>query len=389
MMEISERDEHFLNFLSPALLITIGLLLLSIGAFSAILLNFFFPILIPDPIMASIQINLVGQIIGILVTLLFFIPFFGLKQAETRTPTIYRTIKVIGIACFTLALSMGLSLALWFLFTTLGIPIQHSYSDIILGPEHLSNVWNIVLFFATATIGAATFEELIYRRTLIPALEYRGMTPTAAVLASSLGFALIHVPNDLINGSTGYVVTHFITTFTIGLMLGFVYIFTRNVIYPIIIHGFVNAVAFTELILVSLDDFNLLLIYSAILLVLLIIGIIVGILALIWYFHDPPPAWVTTLRLKSRINIIPGLVGYLIIGFGLLVIEVAGELGITLALYPNILLVYTSLIGFYVAYFLLLLYIVAITHYKPTLEVKPDRQLFDSVDEITQEPRPE
>jgi len=390
-VNIQEREEGFLNFLSPAILIPVGLLLLSIGALSFVLVNFFIPLIIPDQTMASIQINLVGQIIGVIVTLLILIPFFGLKNVETKTPTLFRTIKVLGVACFALTLIMGLALILLFLFTAFGISIEHSYGDFILGPEHLSNPWNIVLLFATATIGAAIFEELIYRRMLIPALEYRGMAPTAAVIASSLGFALIHVPNDLFNGSPGYVVTHFITTFTIGLMLGFVYVFTRSVIYPMIIHGFNNGISFTELILISIDDINLLLIYAGILLVLLIIGIIVGVLALVWYFRDPPPAWVQTLRIKSRINTLPGLAGYLIIAFGLLFIQVLSELGFALAFFPNAFLIYVSMVGFYIAYFLLLLYFVHIIRYKLPVEVKSEGSLplHDRAEEISLEPGPE
>ncbi|MFX1576484.1 MAG: lysostaphin resistance A-like protein [Promethearchaeota archaeon] len=371
-MEIQERDEGFLNFLTPAVIIVVGLLLLSLGALSLVLLGYFVPVIIPDPIMSSIQINLVGQIIGIVVTFLVLIPLFQLKNVETRTPTLYRTLKVLGAACFALTLSMGLGLVLLFAFTAAGIPIEHSYGDFILGPTQLANPWNIVLLFATATVGAAIFEELIFRRMLIPALEFRGMAPTAAVIASSLGFALIHVPNDLVNGSLGYVVTHFVTTFTIGLMLGFVYVFTRHVIYPMIIHGFINAVAFSELILISIDDINLLLIYAGLLLVLLTIGIIVGILALIWYFRDPTPNWVQTLRIKSRNKILPGLTGYLIIAFVLITLQLVTELGLALILFPNSLLIIMSLVGFYFAYFLLLLYLVSITRYEPPIDVKPE-----------------
>ena len=390
MMEIVERDEGFLNFLSPAILIMVGLLILSIGALSLVLLNFFIPVLIPDPIMGSIQMNLVGQIVGIIVTILFLIPFFGLQKVETRSPTIFRTLKVLGVACFALTIAMGLALGLSLLFFALGIPIVHSYGDIILSPEHLSNPWNLVLFFGTATIGAAIFEELIFRRMLIPALENRGMAPTAAVIASSLGFALIHVPNDFLNGSPGYVVTHFITTFTLGLMMGFVYVFSRHVVFPMIIHGFINAVAFTELILLSIDDLNLLLIYAGILLAMLITGLIVGLLALVWFFRDPKPNWVEILRTKSKIRIPPGLSGYLIIAFGFIIVQVLVELGITFAFYPNGFLIITALTGFYIAYFLLLLYIVYITRYEPTLEVKHEEpRLYVRAEDVKLEPHPE
>ncbi|MFX1566702.1 MAG: hypothetical protein ACFFCH_12000, partial [Promethearchaeota archaeon] len=167
-MEIVERDEGLLNFLSPAILVMVGILVLSIGALSLVLLNYIVPVLIPDPIMANVQINLVGQIIGIIITLLVLIPLFKLKQVDSENPTVSRTIKVLGIACLALTVSMGLALALWFLLTALGIPIDSSYTGFILGPEHLSNPWNLVLLFAFAVFGAAIYEELIFRRMLIP-----------------------------------------------------------------------------------------------------------------------------------------------------------------------------------------------------------------------------
>jgi membrane protease YdiL (CAAX protease family) len=340
--------------------------------------------------MANVQINLVGQIIGIIITLLILIPLFKLKQVETENPTISRTIKVLGIACLALTVSMGLALALLFLLTALGIPIDSSYEGFILGPEHLSNPWNLVLLFAFAVFGAAIYEELIFRRMLIPALEHRGMAPTAAVIASSLGFALIHVPNDLINGGFGFVITHFITTFTTGLFLGFVYVFTRNVIYPMIIHGFINGVAFIELILISLDDFNLLLIYAGILMGLLLIGIIVGILALVWYFRTPPPKWVELMRIKSRIAILPGFIGYLIIANALIILQVLTELGATIAFFPNYFAVYGAMIALFVIYLVVLLFIVSITRYEPTNDVKPETAtLYDRADEVILEPHPE
>ncbi|MFX1317838.1 MAG: lysostaphin resistance A-like protein [Promethearchaeota archaeon] len=389
-MEIVERDEGLLNFLSPAILVMIGILVLSIGALSLVLLHYFIPVLIPDQIMANVQINLVGQIIGITITFLILIPLFKLKQVETQKPTISRTVKVLGVACLALTVSTGLALVLFFLLTNLGIPVDSSYAGFILGPEHLSNPWNLVLLFAFAVFGAAIYEELIFRRMLIPALELRGMGPTAAVITSSLGFALIHVPNDLINGGFGFFITHFITTFTTGLFLGFVYVFTRNVIYPMIIHGFINGIAFTELILISLDDLNLLLIYASLLMALILIGIIVGVLALIWYFHDPSPKWVETMRVKSRITILPGFIGYLLIASGLITLQFLTELGLTLTLFPNLMAMYAGMVVFYIIYLAVSLFIISITRYESQVEVKPSTpQVYEKAEDVILEPHPE
>jgi len=387
-----ERDESIFNFLTPSFLFVTGLFILAIGAIGLILINFFTPVLIPDSIIASLQVNLFGQIVGILVIFIFLLPLFRLKSVEVQKPTIMRTLKTFGIACLALTMAMLFALVLWVLFTALGMPIQSSYTGFILTPAHLVNPWNIVLLFATVIFGAAIFEELIFRRMLIPALEHRGMGHFAAVIASSLGFALIHVPNDVINGSISFVISHFVTTFTLGLFLGFTYVATRNVLFPMIIHGFINAFAFSELILESLGDFNLLVILALIMLVVWVIGVIIGAILLIQYLKDPKLSWVTTIWDKSRINILPGLAGYLIVGLALVSLQVGVELIISALFFPNVYLIYSALFLFYIIFFFLLIFFVKNTTYEPQPEElkEPDtRQLYDTAQDVTLEPPPE
>ncbi|MDO8122783.1 MAG: type II CAAX endopeptidase family protein [Candidatus Hermodarchaeota archaeon] len=391
-MVFKERDESIFNFLTPTFLFIIGLFILAIGAIGLILINFWIPVLIPDGTIASLQVNLFGQIVGILVIFIFLLPLFRLKLVEVQKPTIIRTLKTFGIACLALTMAMLFALALWLFFTALGMPIQSSYTGFILTPAHLVNPWNIVLLFATVIFGAAIFEELIFRRMLIPALEHRGMGHFAAVIASSLGFALIHVPNDVINGSISFVISHFVTTFTLGLFLGFTYVATRNVLFPMIIHGFINAFAFSELILESLGDFNLLVILALIMLVVWVIGVIIGAILLIQYLKDPKLSWVTTIWDKSRINILPGLAGYLIVGLALVSLQVGVELIISALFFPNVYLIYSALFLFYIIFFFLLIFFVKNTTYEPQPEElkEPDtRQLYDTAQDVTLEPPPE
>lgn len=387
-----ERDESILNFLTPAFLFIIGLLILAIGAIGLILINFFIPVLIPDATIASLQVNLFGQIVGITVIFIFLLPLFHLKTVESEKPTILQTLKTFGIACLSLTVAMLLALVLWFFFTGIGLPIESSYTGFILTPAHLANPWNIVLLFSTVIFGAAIFEELIFRRMLIPALEHRGMGHFTAVIASSLGFALIHVPNDVINGSVSFVISHFITTFTLGLFLGFTYVVTRNVIFPMIIHGFINAFAFSELILESLGDFNLLAILALVMLVVWVIGVIIGAIFLIQYLKDPKPSWVNTIWDKSRINILPGLAGFLIVGFALVSLQVGVEIGIGAVFFPNIHLIYSALFLFYLIFFLLLVQLVKYTTYESQPEERKEPEphpLYETAQDVTLEPPPE
>ena len=388
----TERDESLLNFLTPALLFVIGLVVLAIGAIGLILINLYIPILVPDGTIATLQVNLFGQIVGIIVIFTFLIPLFHLRTVETQKPTIMRTLKTFGIACLSLTLAMFLALVLWVFFTGIGLPVVSSYTGFILTPTHLVNPWNLVLLFTTVIFGAAIFEELIFRRMLIPALELRGMGHFAAVIASSLGFALIHVPNDVINGSISFVISHFITTFTLGLFLGFIYVATRNVFFPMIIHGFINVFAFSELILESLGDFNLLISFALVILVVWVIGIIIGAIFLIQYLRDPKPSWVETIWDKSRINILPGLAGYLIVGFALVSLQVAVEISIDAFFFPNVYLIYSALFLFYLLFFFFLTLLVKLTKYEfqpEELKEPEPRSLYDTANDVTLEPPPE
>ncbi len=366
----------------------LGVLLLTLGAIILILIHLAIPILSPDDIIQNLQLNFFGQIIGTIVLLFFLIPFFKVKDVETKPISPINIVKVVGVACLALTVAIFLAFILFVIFTTLGMPIEHSYGDIILGLEQLANPCNIVLFFATASLGAAIFEELIFRRMLISTLEIRGMAPTAAVIASSLAFAMIHVPNDLLFGSPSYVISHFITSFVLGLFLGFVYVTTRNVIYPMIIHGFINFIGFTESILLSLNNLTLLLFYAGILLIIWLIGIVVGGLALFYYLREPQPTWVKTLQTKSRINILPGLIGFLIIGFMLVLLPIAIDLIVTILFFPIRPLIYIGLFLAYILLFALILWLVSNIEYEPSSpdEEPPIPKLNEKASEVKLEP---
>jgi membrane protease YdiL (CAAX protease family) len=363
-MVIHENDEGLLNFFSPGIVTSIGLLLLGLGAWSLAALNFILPFLPPDPVMATIILNLGGQVLVTAVVLLLLIPRLHLKTVEYRPLTFVRTLKSVPAFCLVYTVAMGFGFVLYAVFDLLGIPVVHSYGAIVLTPTQLANPFNLVLFFATTTIGAAVSEEFLFRRTLIPSLETRGMAPLAAVLASSLGFSVIHMPNDILNGSLGYVIMHFVTTLTIGIVLGVSYVATRNVVFPMILHGLINLVSFGALIVDTIGVFGLLVAYALVILAVWIIGIAVGIIALWQVLKKPPAPWATVLRIKSKINILPGLLGYLTVAVGLVVLPVLGELAVVALLYPNGFLIYATVCLFYLLFLAVLLWLLAQARYK-------------------------
>ncbi|MHA1995554.1 MAG: CPBP family glutamic-type intramembrane protease [Candidatus Hodarchaeales archaeon] len=100
-----------------------------------------------------------------------------------------------------------------------------------------------ILFFGVLAVGAPIWEELVFRRTLIPMFERRGFGQAWALLFTSLMFSLRHTPTDLFEGSLGFAISHFFSTLIGGLMLGFLYLRTRNIFWPILLHSITNSVS--------------------------------------------------------------------------------------------------------------------------------------------------
>lgn len=363
-MVIYEQNERLLNFLNPAVVTTIGLLLLGLGAWSLAALDFVVPILPPDPIMATIIVNLAGQMVVTVAVFFLLIPLLRVKTVEYKPLTFMRTLKSIPVFCLAYTVAIGVAFVVYAVFELLGMPVVTSYGSILLTPAQLANPLNLGIFFATATVGAAVSEELLFRRTVIPTLETRGMAPLAAVFASSLGFSVIHMPNDIINGSFAFVISHFATTLVIGIVLGISYVATRNVIFPMILHGLINLVSFGAQIADTIGDFGLLVTYALVVLVIWVVGIIVGIVALWQVLKAKPAPWSVVLRIRSKINILPGLLGYLVVAVLLVTLQVLGEIGLVSLLFPNIPLIYAAVWLFYLLLFGLLLWLLTQTRYK-------------------------
>lgn len=150
----------------------------------------------------------------------------------------------------------------------------------------------------------------MYRRTLIPLLEERGMTPFPAVLASSLVFVLIHAPNDLLHGNLPFTISHLWGVFAVSLNLGMVYVLTRNILYSILVHGFMNVLGFLPSIFELMKDQALLMAFELLSWLIFFTGLGVGAYVVWTYFESPRAKWVRIVKEKSAIHIVPGLLGF-------------------------------------------------------------------------------
>ncbi|MEM6501330.1 MAG: type II CAAX endopeptidase family protein [Cyanobacteria bacterium P01_C01_bin.89] len=99
--------------------------------------------------------------------------------------------------------------------------------------------WAIAAFFLTASIAAPLFEETLFRGFLLPSLT-RSLSPWGAVVVSALVFAIAHLSLSEVLPLT-----------VLGIVLGGVYLRTRNLVAPILLHGLWNSGTLISLLVLS------------------------------------------------------------------------------------------------------------------------------------------
>ncbi|MFX1535224.1 MAG: lysostaphin resistance A-like protein [Promethearchaeota archaeon] len=374
-MLIEEKNETWLNFFTPAVAVAVGGTLLG---FLNLVTQFVLPfaqLILPfelDIVTASLLILFLGQIIGAVIVFFVLIPFFRVKKVEYQTVTGFNVFRTILLACLTYAVGYLSSIIFVTIFLVLGLVPQSGYGGLFLTAEHLANPLIIVLYFAPLTVGAAVFEELIYRRMLIPLLEERGMAPFTAVVASSLIFAFGRLPNDLMNGNLAGAVIQIWNISIIGLVLGLTYILTRNILFSMFIHGVLNFVSVAGPLVLVMENNSLSAVYRLTISLILLVGIAVAIFAIWQYFRVSD--WVNSINSineKPAINILPGLVGFLIIAAVLKLLPLIMEIFVSALAYifSSLSILFIILLG--VGYSILLvtlLWLVSKTKYTPITE---------------------
>ncbi|MBA7503237.1 hypothetical protein ES706_01845 [subsurface metagenome] len=350
-----QNSDKFLSFLGPAAGIGVGSTLLGlISVLASITLLILGLMTSIDAIIATYLILFLAQTIGAVMVYFLLIPFFRIKNAEYRPMSGVNFRKTVLLFCLSYAIGTLTVLGFVNIFLAFNLIPQSGYAAILLTEAHLSNPFNIVIYFLPFAIGAAVFEELIYRRMLIPWLEKRGMTPFAAVVVSSLVFALGHLANDLINGNAAGGIVHVSNVLILAMVLGMTYVLTRNVVFPMIIHGLSNFISLLGPLLLLIGNDVLLLIDILVIITMLIIGVLVGISAVFKYLKDSRTDWINIIKKKSENKISKGSVGFTVIGLTFITIPVIIDLSFTL-LFLNGIMDYFTLIGLMVAFYFILL----------------------------------
>lgn len=312
---IEEKKGKFLNFFTASMVVGIGGLLLSFLTFliSFIMLFTDFYVFF-DYVVINLLFLFFAQFIGIFIVYYVFIPLFKVKDSEFHPITILNSVRTVLLIGGTFTLIVSLNLILLYIFRLFNLGPQSAYTNIILSPEHLTNPLNVLIYYLPLTIGAPIYEELVYRRLLVPLLERRGMNPLTAILSSSLLFALAHLPEDLIGGNLTGIIMHITAVFLIGFSSGLIYILTRNVLYSIIIHGILNFISFSGALVSIIANSTLTLTYDFIYWTIFILGFGVLFYVLWQIFRKREVEWIILVRKKNTKPILYGFSGLIIIG---------------------------------------------------------------------------
>lgn len=111
----------------------------------------------------------------------------------------------------------------------------------------------IVLSFVATGPG----EETLFRGGVQGVLR-RVFSPIPAVVLSSALFGLAHVTAIVAASGVGGIWGYVLSTFLLGLILGSLYEYTKNLLIPVLVHGSYNALLFVQLYVMETGSFGLL-----------------------------------------------------------------------------------------------------------------------------------
>ncbi|MFX0173853.1 MAG: type II CAAX prenyl endopeptidase Rce1 family protein, partial [Candidatus Hodarchaeota archaeon] len=165
------------------------------------------------------------------------------------------------------------------------------------------------------------FVELLYRRTVIPLLEDRGLSPLIAVVITASGYVFIDIPYFMLNPDLPIAYIS-VSTLIFGLGAGFIYILTRNVFYSVFFSALFNSHSYLHTLGIAYNSDNLLTIYDVVNLITFLISIII-LIYIDWRLinRDLTSKTAKVLTLPSSSNITKGIIGFFVISASLLIIQ--------------------------------------------------------------------
>ncbi len=288
--------------------------------------------------MTKLLVLITSQVIFTAIVTFIIIPFLKIKDIEFKSISISSFFTFTTVLCLYWAIQISFTLSFSLLSNIFDINADLFGNVLPISTNYTGGLISIIIWLIAGTLGLAIVLEYLYRRTLIPLLEKRGMSPFSAVLTSSCAFALVNIPFNLgfqitflresillniylsrydLGNSLFYSFNLFFSLFILGLSCGIVYILTKNILFSIMIHS-LGLLPYYLLVLFNNNGF-----LFSLLSLLLIIIYIVGLLIALYTFHSlflsSRLNWVTNFKKKSTEGINRGLVGFFVIFFSIII----------------------------------------------------------------------
>ncbi|MFX1516363.1 MAG: CPBP family intramembrane glutamic endopeptidase [Promethearchaeota archaeon] len=346
---IVEIENSYMNFFTPAVLIAAGIFLQYLFSWPLSFFNIIFAET-DGPIDSYVMRAIIGNVTGIAiccVVYFIFIPRLKVQDAEYKDLNPKSLITVCSV--FLIVICVRIIVKFFFEVTGSTIPLRRPW--FIVSYNLLSDPIIFILFLTYQFIFLPIYIELLYRRTIIPLLEDRGLSPLFSVILSSLGFCLLFLPDYLQITNYPGTVFWFISTFLFGLATGLIYILTRNVLLSIFYSIGYYTYRYSGEIGSSLQD-EFLLMTNFLLSIMIFLGGLILLISIIWillFQEESSPAWVNVLKTPSVPKITRGIIGYLLISVVLVIVQLLVSNLITTLFSSNLLLLF----GVYTLFYLI------------------------------------
>ncbi|MHA1944624.1 MAG: CPBP family glutamic-type intramembrane protease [Candidatus Hodarchaeales archaeon] len=314
---IVEIENSYLNLFTPAVIVVIGYFLFNLIAWPILFLELLIEetilqinMQILDSVIVSIVLVLVSSIVYFI-----FIPKLKVKSVEYRRPNtngFFVIFILFSVAIFSL-------FSLEFLFVLFDINMIWEP----MGGTEFDDLFVQLLSIVLTSLSSVAYHELIYRRTVIPLLEDRGVSSFHAVILSSLGYSLTFMPTFIMYPNISGFVYNFSLLTILGLCAGFTYIITRNILFPFILGIFLAF--YTELANIgqSLHHGNLFTIITDSIELFSILVTISALVYLLWKnkAKESSIEMLNRIKIGSVPNIKRGIIGFFLISIGLLALQ--------------------------------------------------------------------
>ncbi|AXG05974.1 CPBP family intramembrane metalloprotease [Haloplanus rubicundus] len=152
---------------------------------------------------------------------------------EVRVPTL-RTVGLIAVGVVALVLAQ---IAIARLLTVLGISVAQN--QVVVTGQQDPRYFLYMIPVAILLVGP--FEELVFRGGVQGILR-RTWGPSVAIVVASVLFGLVHW--IALTGGGGSRIPYVTVAATLGLVLGYLYERSRNLVVPAVVHGLYNTVLF-------------------------------------------------------------------------------------------------------------------------------------------------